>query len=253
MKSNPLLIQISDITLLILLLTPFFFVSCGAFQDDNSQPTIEAITAKTLIVGDETTVEVTITDADLDDTHIMSAASDDTTVATVSVMGTTLTIEAITAGTSNITVAAMDDSGQDNAAAIAIVFSVTVDGPWVGTWSWETVDGQSLKEALEEDGSNVYITANSWIFNDDGTMEAELATTIEAEEQGLGFSTQIVLKFTGTYSLSNSNYTLIMRIEGITALGPISDMDEDTGRWHREGTTLILFSDTGETLLFKRK
>jgi hypothetical protein len=91
MKSNPLLVQIFGVTLSTLLFTSFFFVGCGAVEEDNNQPSIETITDKTLNVGDETKVEVTITDADVDDMHIISASSDDATIATVSVRDVTLT------------------------------------------------------------------------------------------------------------------------------------------------------------------
>ena len=62
MKPNPLLRQIFNVTLLILLSTSFFFASYGASEDDNTQLSIETIIDQALNVGDETTVEVTITD-----------------------------------------------------------------------------------------------------------------------------------------------------------------------------------------------
>ena len=129
MKSNPLLRQIFGVTLLTLLFTSFFFVGCGAFEEDNNQPSIETIDDKTLNAGDEAKVEVTITDTDVDDTHIISASSDDTTVATVSARDTTLTIVGMEAGTTTVMVSATDDSGQDNAAAVPLTFRVTVNEP----------------------------------------------------------------------------------------------------------------------------
>lgn len=127
MKSKSLLMQIFDETLLTLLSASLFFVGCGDSEDDNTQPLIETITDKTLSVGDKTTVEVTITDADVDDMHVISASSDDTTVFTVSVRDATLTITGLAAGTATITVSAADDSGQGNAEAIPVSFRVTVD------------------------------------------------------------------------------------------------------------------------------
>ncbi len=129
MGSNLLLRQIFGVTLSILLFTSFFFVGCGASEEDNSQPFIETISDKTLNVGDETTVEVNITDADVDDTHIISAFTDDTIIATVSVRDTTLTIMAMEAGTATVTVTATDDSGQDNVASVPVTFEVTVNEP----------------------------------------------------------------------------------------------------------------------------
>ena len=48
--------------------------------------------------GDKTTVEVNITDADVDDTHDINASSDDTRIATVSADEITLTIIGVAAG-----------------------------------------------------------------------------------------------------------------------------------------------------------
>lgn len=129
MKSKPLLMQIFDVTLLTLLSASLFLVGCGASEDDNSQPFIETITDKTLNVDDEMTVEVNILDVDVDNTHIIRAFSDDTTVATVSVRNTTLTITGMAAGTTTVTVAVTDDSGQDNASAAPVTFNVTVNEP----------------------------------------------------------------------------------------------------------------------------
>ena len=69
---------------------------------------------------------VNITDADVGDTHTISASSDDTTIAAVSVNNTTLTISGIAEGTTTITVSATDDSGKNNAAATPLTFQITV-------------------------------------------------------------------------------------------------------------------------------
>ena len=129
MKSNPFLIQTLGAVVSTLLFTSFFFVGCGAVEEDNNQPSIETITDKTLNVGDETKVEVTITDADVDDTHIISATSDDTTVVTVSVRDATLTITGMEVGSATLTVSVTDDSTQDNAAAVPVTFEVAVNEP----------------------------------------------------------------------------------------------------------------------------
>ena len=92
----------------------------------NNTPVIEAIPDQTLGVGDETRVAVNITDADLSDTHILRASSDDTAIATVAVNSTTLTITGIGGGVATITVSAADDSGQNNAKATPITFQVAV-------------------------------------------------------------------------------------------------------------------------------
>ena len=110
----------------ILLIISVFFVSCG-FQDDNNQPEIESLTDHTLYVGDKTTVEVYITDADVDDIHTISASSDNPTVVTVSFGENHLTITGNAAGMATITVSATDDSEQDNATSLPVTFQVTVN------------------------------------------------------------------------------------------------------------------------------
>ena len=119
------------ITLILFTLSlaiPLGLMSCGML-DDNTQPTLDSISDKTLEIGDTRTVRVYITDADVDDTHIINASSDGTNVATVSVDDTSLTIEGKTAGMATITVTATDDSGQDNATSTPVTFQVTVDEP----------------------------------------------------------------------------------------------------------------------------
>ena len=112
----------------VLLFTQLVLISCGAL-DDNSQPVIEAIPDQTLDVGEKITVEVNITDADVDDTHIINASSNDTTVATVSVDEASITIRGTAVGMATITVSATDDSGQDNDTSIPVTFEVTVNEP----------------------------------------------------------------------------------------------------------------------------
>ncbi len=118
-----------SILIVVLLVTSLALISCGAIEDDNNQPAIEPITDKTLDVGDETTAEVNITDADLDDTHIISASSEDGSVATVSVDAAVITVTGKAKGIATITVSVTDDSGQDNAAATPVTFKVTVNEP----------------------------------------------------------------------------------------------------------------------------
>ena len=116
---------------------------CGADEDDNTQPALEAIADRTIDVGDETRVDINITDADFDDTHTVRASSDDTAIATVSLTDTTLTVKGIADGMATITINVTDDSGQENAAATPIVFQVTVDAnvqPIVETIADRTID-----------------------------------------------------------------------------------------------------------------
>ena len=111
-----------------MLVVSLVFMSCGAF-DDNSQPMIEPISDKTLNAGDNRLVNVYVTDADVDDAHTISAFSDDTSIATVSVEEDSVTITGIAEGMTTIEVTATDDSGQDNDTSLPITFQVTVNEP----------------------------------------------------------------------------------------------------------------------------
>ena len=140
------------------------------------------------------------------------------------------------------------------------------DDNWVGTWSLETVDdqsyGQLFAEEFAEEGINASIVTNNWIFNSDGTMEFELAVKFTGKIEGVDASTSVSSKAAGTYSLLDTNYTLIIT-SGTTVLitpegietEPFTeeDVEEDTGTWSREGSTLTLSSDDGETIVFKKK
>ncbi|MDE0468639.1 MAG: Ig-like domain-containing protein [Candidatus Poribacteria bacterium] len=129
MKNTSLNPKIVSLILTVALVgMSFVFIGCGFF-DDNSQPEIETITNQTLYVDEETEMKLNIIDEDIDDTHIISVSSDNTTIATALVSDTTLTIVGIAAGIATITVSVMDDSTQDNAAAIPVVFQVTVNEP----------------------------------------------------------------------------------------------------------------------------
>ena len=122
----------------VLVSISFFVVGCSETEDDieddtepevvvNSQPSIGAIPNQTVDMGAEVTVAVNITDADVGDTHTVEASSDNTNVATVSISGTTLTIKGVAVGAATLTVSATDDSGQDNAAAVPVIFTLTVN------------------------------------------------------------------------------------------------------------------------------
>lgn len=117
-----------SITTTVMLLTSIVFASCGA-STPNAQPEIDPIDDQTLDIGDTPTIPVNITDADIDDTHIINAASDNPSVAAISVDGDSLTITANTPGIATITVTATDDSTQDNAISMPVTFQVTVNAP----------------------------------------------------------------------------------------------------------------------------
>ena len=132
------------------------------------------------------------------------------------------------------------------------------DDDWVGTWSLEAVDGQSLEQSLAEDleeGITVSIVTNSWTFNSDETVEAEFAVKLAFKEGGSEFAITSSTKIMGTYSLSGPNYTLAVATEGEAAdfFREIGGTDEDAGTWSISGNTLTLNSNDGSTIVFKEK
>ncbi len=122
---------------------------------------------------------------------------------------------------------------------------------WVGTWSLETVDGESVEQGLqeEEEGVNISIVTNNWMFDNDGTLEVEMDFKVTEEGGGSELVLTVSNKITGTYSLSGSNYTLTMK--GTLFFEEAEEVN--TGTWSREGSTLTLNSDDGSTIVFKKK
>ena len=130
------------------------------------------------------------------------------------------------------------------------------ENDWVGTWAMESVDGQSVEQSMKEDfgdEADVSIVTNSWRFNSDGTIEAEVRVKIEGAEGGTEINATISQNAMGTYSLSGSSYTLTLEIT-INLFGEAATETEvDTGTWSRKGNTLTLSSDDGTTIVFKKK
>ena len=131
-----------------------------------------------------------------------------------------------------------DDSEEDN-------------NEWIGTWSLEIFDGQSLEKVLEQElapeGVTISIVINNWTFNNDGTLEAEIGFRLGNQESDSAIALTSSIKTMGTYSLSGSNYTLTL------AEIPIASLKESTGTWLREGNTLTLNSDSGNSIAFNKK
>ena len=130
------------------------------------------------------------------------------------------------------------------------------ENDWVGTWAIETVDGQSSEQSMKEafgEEADVSIVTNSWRFNSDGTMEAEVRVKIEGGQGGTEITATISQNTTGTYSILGSSYTLTLEIT-INLFGEAeTETEVDTGTWSRKGNTLTLISDEGETIVFRKK
>ena len=103
--------------------------ACGGGDSapSNASPAVGALEDRTLAVGDEVRIGVSVTDANPGDTHSVTATSSNPGVAGVSVSGTSLTVSGQSAGTATITVTARDSSGAANAESRAVTFTVTVE------------------------------------------------------------------------------------------------------------------------------
>ena len=137
-----------------------------------------------------------------------------------------------------------------------------VDSDWVGTWSLESVDGTNIRQQLDQFeqlasafGQVLKITfADDWTFADDGTWHRE--TTYEVDEGDGPEGTSI--EGWGTYSLSDSNYSLtVTEVTGEVETDAI-DIElhfEDlaNGTWSINGDTLTLIGDGGSTVSLKKK
>ena len=150
------------------------------------------------------------------------------------------------------------------------------DNEWVGTWSLETVDGESIQaqfealellfeslaEAFEGDEVDIDLSyTDDWTFDDDGTWDRKVTMVAPNEDNVVETTSFEVI---GTYSLSDSNYTLkvtnVTDLEGSRAFSDDIDIGNDfgpgtveTGTWLINGNTLTLQGDTGQVLGFKKK
>ena len=113
-----------------LMLLAVLAAACGGGGDSapsNASPAVGALDDRTLAVGEDVRIGVSVTDANPGDTHSVTATSSDPGVASVAVSGTSLTLSGLAAGTATITVTARDSSGAANAESRAVTFRVTVE------------------------------------------------------------------------------------------------------------------------------
>ena len=144
------------------------------------------------------------------------------------------------------------------------------DNEWVGAWTLESIDGENIRAQIEAiewllnayEGEETDLSYDDeWTFDNDETWHAEITTAVETAGDRGAQTTEV----SGTYSLSDSNYTLTINdvtatisgesdILGDTGSGtPFESGSTETGTWSREGNTLTLDSNTDETIVFKKK
>ena len=137
------------------------------------------------------------------------------------------------------------------------------ENEWVGTWSLDTINGESIQAQLEAFeqlaaafGEEIDISySDEWTFDADGTWHRE-ATLKSPNEEGDTETTSI--EGSGTYSLSGSNFTITVTevtgdFETETVDIEVDFEDIASGTWSRKGNTLTLTADDGTTLGFKKK
>ena len=132
----------------------------------NTRPVVAGLADKTVAVGDRAQQTATVTDPDEGDAHTLSASSNNTAVATVSVTGKTVVVRGVSTGTATIAVTATDSSGAPNAVSAPANFTVrAVSGPLrvdvapdasAGdyTVSWPAIPGAEAYTLYEEHGGS---------------------------------------------------------------------------------------------------
>ena len=189
--------------------------------DRNSQPVIEGIADIVVDAGAETTVEVSITDADAEDNQTLHASSDDTAIATVSVSNSTLTISGIAGGVTAITVSATDDSEQDNAESEPVTFRVTVDR-----------NSQPVIEGI----ADIVVDAGA-----ETTVEVSITDADAEDNQTLHASSDDTA--IATVSVSNSTLTISGIAGGVTAITVSATDDSEQDNAESEPVTFRVTVD----------
>ncbi len=137
------------------------------------------------------------------------------------------------------------------------------DNPWVGTWSLETFEGESVESQIAEAKLVATIFgieisySDMWTFHEDETWQRDI--TIMVDEITESYEVM------GTYALSDANYTLTPMSSTIpveetdtgddldTLGSTFGNTEIDIGTWSVEGDTLTLTSDTGKVYGFKKE
>lgn len=139
------------------------------------------------------------------------------------------------------------------------------DNEWVGTWILETVDGENIQAQFEviellfeAFGEEIDISyTDEWTFDNDEIWHRDISL-VAPNDDGVVETTSI--EATGTYSLSDSNYTISATsvkgydadLDAVEGIG-IEDDYTDSGTWLINGDTLTLTSKTGQVFGLKKK
>ena len=175
----------------------------------NSPPTITGtVEDQTLNVGDTFTADVAglFTDPD-GDALTFAATSSDAAVATASVSGDTLTVEAVATGSASVTVSATDTG--DLSAEVA--FTVTVEQPNRAPEVADAIPAQTLQI-----GDTVPLVVSMYFTDPDGdelSYEAVSSVTDVVEALAMGDTVQLAAMMAGSATVA----VTVSDPEGLTA------------------------------------
>ena len=101
----------------------------------NKRPRVAFIEDRQLVIGASLDVSVDVTDGDETESFSVEANAPETCVADLVTVDGTLTLTGLLAGRVEVTVAATDDSGSDNATSTPRIFTVEVRHPDAPEWA----------------------------------------------------------------------------------------------------------------------
>ena len=122
---------------------------------------------------------------------------------------------------------------------------------WVGKWRLHTIDDETVEQVLNVSAqTEVEIKKNEWEFHDNDTWDSEFEAETKLESAAVQQTRDIKITLKGSYTLSGSNYTLI--ISNVTQQQQVLfSQSRNTGTWERSGSTLTLNNDDDRVITFK--
>lgn len=122
---------------------------------------------------------------------------------------------------------------------------------WVGKWQLHSIDDQTVEQVLNESiQTEVEVKKNEWEFHDNDTWDSEFEAESQVENVAVQQTSDLKLALKGSYTLSGSDYTLI--ISNVTQQQQLLfSKSRNTGTWVRSGSTLTLNNDDDKVFTFK--
>ena len=122
---------------------------------------------------------------------------------------------------------------------------------WVGKWRLHTIDDETVEQVLNVSAqTEVEVKKNEWEFHDNDTWDSEFEAETKLESVAVQQTRDIKLTLKGSYTLSGSDYTLI--ISNVTQQQQVLfSQSRNTGTWERSGSTLTLNNDDDRVITFK--